>query len=69
MNPYFIPAQGGLLVVCENAKQLVDKLEKEGRTAKIIGHLTKDTKKAIENNGEVRYLEPPKAGKPENCIQ
>lgn len=69
LNPYFIPAQGGLLIVCENGKQLVDKLLEEGKVAAVIGHLTKDTKKAIENNGEVRYLEPPKAGKMEYCIE
>lgn len=68
MNPYFICSQGGLLVVTKNGELLVDKIRKTGKVAALIGHTTVGCEKAIINNDEKRFLEPPKAGKKEYSI-
>lgn len=68
MNPYFIPALGGLIIVTENGEQLVQKLRECGKKAEVIGCTVEGHDKAIINNEEKRFLEPPKAGKTEYNI-
>ena len=59
-NPYLLDGTGGLLIVTENADELIECLENENVVCGIIGELT-DTKDRIAVNGdEVRYLEPPR---------
>jgi hydrogenase maturation factor len=59
-NPYLLDGTGGLLIVTENADELIYCLEEEGIICETIGEIT-DTKDRIAVNGdEIRYLEPPR---------
>ena len=48
-------------MVCDHGQELVRLLEKEGIYAAVIGRTTSDNAKAVINEGEVSYLERPKA--------
>ena len=50
-----------MLLVCDHGQELVRLLEKEGIYAAGIGRTTSDNAKAVVNEGEVSYLERPKA--------
>ena len=61
LNPYYLKSGGSMLMVCDHGQELVRILEKEGIFAAVIGRTTSDNAKAIINEGEVSYLERPKA--------
>lgn len=69
LNPYFINSLGGLLVVTEDGEGLVKKIANAGKVAAVIGHTVSGHQKTIINNGEKRYLESPKSGKPEERLE
>ena len=61
LNPYYLKSGGSMLMVCDHGQELVRLLEKEGIYAAVIGRTTSDNAKAVINEGEVSYLERPKA--------
>ncbi len=61
LNPYYLKSGGSMLMVCDHGQELVRILEKEGIHAAVIGRTTSENAKAIINEGEVSYLERPKA--------
>lgn len=68
MNPYFIHSQGGIIIVTDRGEELVQTVRRSGKTAEIIGCTAEGHDKAVINNDEKRFLEPPKAGKKEYNI-
>jgi hydrogenase maturation factor len=60
LNPYMLISSGCMLIVTDNANQLVDKLNDQGITAAVIGRITEGNDRIIVNGEERRYLEPPK---------
>lgn len=68
MNPYFIPSLGGIIIATRNGELLVQKFKEMGKKAAVIGYTVEGHDKAIINNDEKRFLEPPKAGKAEYNI-
>lgn len=69
LNPYFINSLGGLLVVTEDGEGLVRRMSACKRAAAVIGHTVSGHQKTIINNGEKRYLESPRSGKPEDKLE
>ena len=61
LNPYYLKSGGSMLMVCDHGQELVRILEKEGISAAVIGRTTSEHAKAVINEGEVSYLERPKA--------
>lgn len=61
LNPYYLKSGGSMLFVCENGQELVRELQKEGISAAVIGRTTSEKAKAVINQGEISYLERPKA--------
>lgn len=61
LNPYYLKSGGCMLMVCDHGQELVRILEKEGIFAAVIGRTTSGNAKAVINEGEVSYLERPKA--------
>lgn len=61
LNPYYLKSGGSLLMVCDHGQELVRVLEKSGIPAAVIGRTTADHAKAVINEGEISYLERPKA--------
>lgn len=61
LNPYYLKSGGSMLMVCDHGQELVRTLEKAGIFAAVIGRTTSDHAKAVINEGEISYLERPKA--------
>ena len=61
LNPYYLKSGGSMLMVCDHGQELVRILEKEGISAAVIGRTTSQKAKAVINEGEISYLERPKA--------
>lgn len=61
LNPYYLKSGGSMLMVCDHGQELVRILEKEGIHAAVIGKTTSVKAKAVLNEGEISYLERPKA--------
>lgn len=61
LNPYYLKSGGSMLMVCDHGQELVRLLDKEGIHAAVIGRTTSENAKAVINEGEVSYLERPKA--------
>lgn len=59
LNPYQILSGGGLIMLTENGKTLVKKLEEAGISATVIGSTNSSNDKIVMNEEETRYLEPP----------
>ena len=59
LNPYELLSGGGLLMLTENGKALVKKLEEAGISAAVIGSTNNSNNKTVINEEETRYLEPP----------
>ncbi len=60
LNPYKLISGGSLLIVCNRGDEMICKLRRQSIPAVIIGRLTEDNDKVVIQNGEKRYLEPPK---------
>lgn len=60
LNPYMLISSGCLVIGTENGSRLVEALAREGIPASVIGWTTEGNDKVIWNNGERRFLEPPK---------
>ena len=61
LNPYQLISSGSMLVGTDHGSQLVDALAKEGIHAAVIGKAVEGNDRVIFNDGEKRFLEPPKA--------
>lgn len=61
LNPYLLISSGCMLLVTDNANQMVEKLKSAGITAAVIGRITEGNDRVIINEEERRYLEPPKS--------
>ncbi len=59
LNPYQLLSGGGLIMLTENGKALVKKLEDAGIPAVVIGNTNSSNDKIVINEEEIRYLEPP----------
>ena len=59
LNPYQLLSGGGLIMLTENGKALVKKLEDAGIPAVVIGNTNSSNDKIVMNEEETRYLEPP----------
>ncbi|TAH71548.1 MAG: hydrogenase maturation factor [Anaerolineaceae bacterium] len=60
LNPYMLISSGCMLIVCDSANLLVDRLKEEGISACVIGRITEGNDRIVINGEEVRYLEPPR---------
>ncbi|MCI8669743.1 MAG: hydrogenase maturation factor [Lachnospiraceae bacterium] len=60
LNPYKLISGGSLLLVCSHGNDITDRLRRRGISATVIGKLTENNDKVVIQNGEKRYLEPPK---------
>lgn len=61
LNPYGLISSGSLLMVADNGYDLVKALEKENLKATVIGKITDGNDRVVINEGERRFLEPPKS--------
>lgn len=61
LNPYQLISSGSMLIGTDHGSQLVDALAKEGIHAAVIGKAVEGNDRMIFNDGEKRFLEPPKA--------
>ena len=61
LNPYQLISSGSMLIACDRGHDLVECLQKEGIHSAVIGKFTDNNDKVIVyDEGETRYLEPPK---------
>ncbi len=60
LNPYMLMSSGCLLIGTSKGNELVDRLNREGIPAAVIGRVVGGNDKVIINEEERRYLEPPK---------
>lgn len=69
IDPYQIPAGGSVLFVTTEPERLLRALQDEfsetgaPADAAVIGYLTKEAARVLENRGEERYLEPYRGGR------
>ncbi|NLJ96257.1 MAG: hydrogenase maturation factor [Clostridiales bacterium] len=61
LNPYTLTSGGSMLIVTDRANYLVERLMEAGILATAIGHIKEGNDRIIINEGEIRYLEPPKS--------
>ncbi len=60
INPYELISSGSLLIATNDGVGLLIKLSKNEIPAQIIGKVTEGNDRVLLNNGEKRFLEPPK---------
>lgn len=61
LNPYQLISSGSMLIACDKGHDLVELLKREGIHSAVIGKFTDNNDKVIiYDEGETRYLEPPK---------
>ncbi len=60
INPYQMVSSGSLIMVTDNGYDLVRALEKENIKASIVGTITDSNDRVVINDGEKRFLEPPR---------
>lgn len=61
LNPYMLTSSGSMLIVTDKANYLVERLMEADIMATVIGHIKEGNDRIIINEGEIRYLEPPKS--------
>lgn len=61
INPYELISSGSMLMAAWDGNRLVMDLEKEGIAACVIGKAAEGNDRILLNDGERRFLEPPKA--------
>lgn len=61
LNPYMLISSGCMIMITDQANQLVESLKSEGIAAAVIGRITQGNDRIIINDDERRYLEPPKS--------
>lgn len=58
INPYKLIAGGSLLIATDNGGQLAATLREKGIPATVIGRTTEGNDRILQNEDEIRYLEP-----------
>lgn len=58
INPYRLKGDGSLLIVTDNAEELIAILEAEEIAATVIGHTTECIDRVVIRDDETRFLEP-----------
>lgn len=61
INPYGLISSGTMLMAAKDGNFLVRELQKAGIPAAVIGKATEGNDRLLLNDGERRFLEPPKA--------
>lgn len=61
LNPYQMMSTGSLLCITDKGEELVEKLEKAGIPAAVIGLVTDNNDRIVVNEDETRYLDLPKS--------
>ena len=61
INPYELISSGAMLMAAKDGNRLVMELEKENISACVIGKATEGNDRVLLNDGERRFLEPPKS--------
>ena len=59
LNPYQMISTGSFLAVTDNGEVLADALRKEETEAAVIGRLTDNNDKIIQNGEDIRYIDRP----------
>lgn len=59
LNPYQLASAGSFLMVTENAEALCQRLAEQGIPASVIGQITDNNDKIIQNGEEIRYIDRP----------
>ena len=59
LNPYQLASAGSFLMVTENAEALCQRLAEQEIPASIIGQITDNNDKIIQNGEEIRYIDRP----------
>ena len=59
LNPYQLTSAGSVLLFAEDGEKLVEKFQKEGRQAVVLGRTTVETARVILGGEEKRYLDRP----------
>jgi hydrogenase expression/formation protein HypE len=60
ISPYELISSGSMLMAAPDGTGLVRALEKEGIPAAVVGKVTEGRDRVLEQEGECRFLEPPK---------
>lgn len=60
ISPYELISSGSMLMAAKDGNQLVLELQKAGIAAVVIGKATAGNDRILQNDGERRFLEPPK---------
>ncbi len=60
INPYYLISSGSMIIVTDDGHDLVRALEKEQIHSAVVGKIMAGNDRVILNNGERRFLEPPK---------
>ena len=61
INPYELISSGVMLMAAKDGNRLVMELAKENISACVIGKATEGNDRVLLNDGERRFLEPPKS--------
>lgn len=59
LNPYQLASAGNILMICDDGEALADALQKEKIEAAVIGRLTDNNDKIIQNGEDIRYIDRP----------
>ncbi len=59
INPYALISSGSMLITAQGGHDLVDKLEKAGISATVVGKVTEGSDRVLINGETRRYLTPP----------
>lgn len=59
LNPYQLASAGNILMICDDGEALADALQKEEIEAAVIGRLTDNNDKIIQNGEDIRYIDRP----------
>ena len=67
LNPYALFSLGCSLFVVKDGAKLVETLEEMNIRASVVGYLTQDSDRILDNGEEIRYLEPYKGDDMYRC--
>ena len=59
LNPYQLASTGNILMICDDGEALADALRKEETEVAVIGRLTDNNDKIIQNGEDIRYIDRP----------
>lgn len=59
VNPYQIMSSGSMMIIADDGRAVVEKLEQAGIHGTVVGRTTGENARILRNNGEIRYLDRP----------